>query len=448
MDADGTLNIFEQRPFWERLVSNIALCFQLSEAADTTAITATLQAGFEGLASGFPWVAGQVINEGRNLQDGNSGVFKIVPRSERPKIIVKDHTQTPSVPSMQSLRQAGYAFALLDEAVFAPRPAFTLIPPSEKAVFLIQANFVTGGLVLVFSGAHAVMDGPGQAQLLRWFSKACHNEAYTAAELEVGNMSRRNMIPLLDSTYQPGEELTPQIPLTPTAGLVFPRVPCTWATFQIPSQSVVEIKATASVTRTTAYLSSDDALSAFVWQAVARARLHRLDPSTTSTAGRAINARQAVGVPPDYPGLLQHNLFHPLTLHELTTLPLGATASLLRSSLISTNPSLTFSTRALATALSRSPDKSAFRITANTDLSTDLLLSSSNVSGAYHLDFAMGHGPAEAVRLTRQVTFESMAYLLLTASDGEATVALCLRDADLAALVADEAFGKHARHVG
>jgi hypothetical protein len=332
--------------------------------------------------------------------EGNTRVVKIVPRGKRPGITVRDHRQTPSVPSLQSLERAGYAVAMLDESVFAPRPAFVIVPLKEKPVLLIQANSVSGGLVLVFSGDHAAMDMPGLCQIMRWFCKACHNKAFDPEELAVGNMSRRNLIPLLDSTYEQGEELTDLIPPTPTAGLQFPRVPCTRATFRIPYTAVNEIKAKASATCTSAYVFTDDSISAFVWQAVARARLQRLYPVTMSTASRAVDVRRALGIQPDYPGLAQNNLFHKFSLSELFELPLGAVAPKFRETLTRPSPSLSFYTRALATALSRLTNNGAFRVTAHMDTSSDLMFSSSTASDAYQLDFALGLGFPEAVRLT------------------------------------------------
>jgi hypothetical protein len=191
MDANDALNVFEQRPVWERLAINVALCFQLNKTADERSIVQALQDALDRLANSSPVVAGQVVTEGASPTEGNIRVVKIVPRGKRPGITVRDHRQTPSVPSLQSLEQAGYAVAMLDESVFAPRPAFVIVPLKEKPVLLIQANSVSGGLVLVFSGDHAAMDMPGLCQIMRWFCKACHNKAFDPEELAIGNMSRR-----------------------------------------------------------------------------------------------------------------------------------------------------------------------------------------------------------------------------------------------------------------
>lgn len=446
MEIDGTLNIFEQRPIWSRLAINLAFCFHLSEATDITVINKKLQDALDTLIGSFPWIAGEVVSEGRNAE-GNSRVSKIVFEGGMPKVISKDHRRSASVPSMQQLGLAGYPVSMLDESIFAPRPAAVAIPLVKRRVLLIQANIVHGGLVLVFSGDHAAMDLPGLFQIVRWFSKACHNVHLSPTEITTGNMGRRDLIPLLDSTYQPGEELAQQISSTPTTSVPASRVPCAWATFKIPSYAVREIKAIAVETCTSPYVSTDDSLSAFMWQSVARARMQRLTPGIVSKAARSVDVRKVLGIPSDYPGLVQNNLFHQLSLHELYTQPLGVVASTLREAITRESPSLAFYTRALATALSRTTNKGSLRVGANLDLSSDLLISSWATPGAYQLDFALGLGPPEAIRMTRQDPFESMAYLFPFTPQGDTAILICLRDGDLAALVADESFSRFAQYL-
>ena len=447
METDGTLNVFEQRPIWSRLVTNLAFCFDLSEEVDPTTVDKKLQGALDTLIGSFPWIAGEVVTEGRSA-DGNSGVSKIVPGGESLRIITKDHRPIASVPSMQQLRDCGYPVSMLDESVFAPRAAAVAIPYERRRVLMLQANIVRDGLVLVFSGDHAAMDIPGLFQIVHWFCKACHNARFTSTELISGNMSRRDLILLLDSAYQPGEELAQQIPQTAMTAAPVDRAICTWATFKVSSQAVSEIKATATATCTSPYVSTDDSLSAFLWQSVARARLQRLAPGTISKAARSVDVRKVLGIPSDYPGLVQNNLFHQLPLHELSTRPLGSVASILREAITCESPSLAFYTRALATALSRTTDKSSLRVGANLDLTSDLLISSWATPRAYQLDFALGLGLPGAVRMTRQAPFESMAYLFPFTPEGDTAILICLRDSDLAALKADESFSRLAQYVG
>ncbi|GAB7327986.1 hypothetical protein MBLNU13_g00046t1 [Cladosporium sp. NU13] len=447
MDIDGTLNIFEQRPIWSRLAINLAFCFCLSGTIDVAVINEKLQNALVTVASNFPWITGEVITEGRNAE-GNSGVSKIVSGVDMPRLITKDHREAPSIPSMQQLGENGHPVSVLDESVFAPRAAAVAIPFEARPVLLVQANIVHDGLVLVFSGDHAAMDMPGLLQIIRWFSKACHNDPLPSTELTIGNMSRRDLIPLLGPTYQSGEGLTQQIPPTSKTGVPLSRQSCTWATFKIPSRAVRKIKATAMATCTSPFVSTDDSLSAFIWQSVARARVSRLAPETICKVVRAIDVRKVLGIPSDYPGLVQNNLFHQLPVHELSTCPLGTVASMLREAIVCKSPSLEFYSRALATSLSRTTDKSSLRVGANLDLSSDLLLSSSTTSGAYQLDFALGLGLPDAVRMTCQDPFESMTYLLPFTPEGDAAILICLRGPDLTAMMADESFSRFAQYVG
>jgi len=152
-------------------------------------------------------------------------------------------------------------------------------------VFLLQANFITGGLLLTFVGQHNTMDMTGQGHVIHLFSKACCNEQSTSEELSSGNQTRRNIIPLLGDSYQQGLELAHQMVPTTTSqyiasGTDGPPAPltsldCTWAYFLLNSTSLTALKSLAeeSVILPNSYISTDDALSAFIWQSVIRARL-------------------------------------------------------------------------------------------------------------------------------------------------------------------------------
>lgn len=441
MQKDNHLNILEQRPNWARLTTNVAWCFATPDPVDIAAIVQTLQRALDTLTTHFPWTGGQVINEGAGSSQNDTGVYKFAPLNHKPQIITKDLRLSPSAPCMQKLRSAGFAIDLLDEDIFAPRSTLALKPGEVNAVLLMQATFIQGGMVLVFSGNHSAMDMPGQAQVIHWFNRACNGEAYTADELEIGNMPRRDLIPLLNPSCEPSHELLQQtVPSPPTKPQPVPTPPqpvqCKWSTLLIPSSSVSSLKvfALATLPPETPYISTDDALSAFLWQSIARARLPRLQnetehPSATSTTARAINVRRVLDLPPTYPGLAQNTLYHTTPIQTLCTLPLGEIAALLRSTLSS--PILERSTLSLATALSRTANKSQYKIAARMDMSTDILLTSHLSMRAYEHDFNLGLGRAEAVRLTKLVAFEGLVYLLpRNGEGGDVAVAVCLREGD------------------
>jgi hypothetical protein len=100
---------------------------------------------------------------------------------------------------------------MLDESDIAAQNTLAVIHGGQSVleevipVFLVQANFITGGLLLTFSAQHGSMDMAGQVQVIHLLAKACRNEPFTISELSIGNMDRKNIIPLFDDyTQDPG----------------------------------------------------------------------------------------------------------------------------------------------------------------------------------------------------------------------------------------------------
>ena len=458
--VDDQVDILAQQPSLQ-IYTQICSCFSVVDASSHTAISGTLRNGLERLSTSFPWLAGQVVNEGSG--EGNSGIFKIKPFEKMPHLVVKDLRQDPSIPTMDVLRRANFPMSMLDETIIAPR---NTIPGSSgesvsdsNPVFLVQANFITGGLVLTFVGQHSAMDMTGQGHVIHLFSKACRNEKFTSEELSFGNLPRSNLIPLLDNSYTPGSELAQQIARPNFShsvshhdgSTVLPPAPkCTWTYFNFHSTSLAALKALATNSSILAsgYISTDDALSAFIWQSVIRARIPRLNPTAESTFARAVDVRRYLGISQMYPGLMQNMTFHTYTLQRLIDEPLGSVASYLRSALDPKTSHLCFNTRALATFLSRTPDRRNISFTGTFDLSVNLMLSSWAKLNCYEHDFNLGLGKPEAVRRPQFTPFESLIYLMPRAPDGEITVAICLRDEDIERLKADDDFAKYARYIG
>lgn len=463
LNGDCYLDILGQQPILN-IYTQICLCFPVADASSHSAIINTLTKGLERLSASFPCVAGQVVNEGSG--EGNTGVFKIKLLEKIPRLVVKDCRDDPSMPTMDDLRRANFPFSMLDESVIAPR--MTLpgssgeVVSDTNPVFILQATFITGGLLLTFVGQHQAMDMTGQGQIIDLLSKACRGEQFTSEELSSGNLARRNLIPLLDDSYQPGSELdhqitkpTPSHPISgdtidgnPTSPHPPPR--CTWAYFTFNPASLTALKSHAikSLPLSSGYVSTDDALSAFIWQSIMRARLPRLNSTVEATFTRAVDVRRYLDIPTTYPGMVQNLRYHTYTVQKLVDEPLGRVASQLRSAVDHKTSHLAYDTRALATFLDRTPDKTGISLTATLDLSTDVMLSSWAKLDCYELDFSLGLGKPESVRRPQFVPVESLLYLMPKALDGEIAVALCLRDEDMERLRSDEEFAKYGRYVG
>ncbi|KAJ6256872.1 hypothetical protein Dda_8742 [Drechslerella dactyloides] len=436
--------------------TQICFCYALPDSSSEwyPKIIETLHAGFQRFADSFPWVAGQVVNEGAG--QGSSGVYKIKPLEKKPLLIVKDMREDPDAPTMESLRQAEFPFRMLDESVICPRPTLILPGTATLEVCLVQLTLVTGGLLFSFLGHHAVMDGVGQGQVMHLLNKACRNEPFTAEELATGNAPRRDIIPILDDSYTPGAELNHQLFAEPATPPPLPDPPLPpppekfWAYFVFPPQSLVELKANAAASLASGYISTDDSVTALVWQCVTRARLPRLDPNENVTLARAVDVRGYLGVPATYPGLAQNMTYHSSTaglLTDMAAMPLGAVATNLRAALDPKTSELSYMTRAMATYIHRAADKKTINITATLDLAKDIMLSSWAKLPCYEFDFGMRIGMPEVVRRPQFTPVESLMYLMPRRPDGEFVLALCLREDDMERLVADPEFNKYCRFV-
>jgi hypothetical protein len=441
------LDILGQQPRINRLYTQLTFCFPLPDDSSNLQLELIniLTKGLERLSANFPWVAGKVVIE--------YGSFKIKPFKKTPRLVVKDFRHDSSVPNWDGLRQTYFPFSMLDESVVAPCKTLADESASELPVFLIQANFITGGLLLTFNGQHGSMDMTGQGQIIHLLAKACRNEPFTPSELSVGNMDRQNIIPLLDD-WMPGPELDHHIlKETPDGGnqpakLQSQPPTCTWAYFTFPATSLVALKSFAMKTvPPDSFVSTDDVLTAFTWQSITRTRLPRLGtPSTlASTLSRNVDVRRHLSIPSTYPGLVSNATIHTSAIDALLKQPLGELAAQLRSGL---DPgALAHRTRALATLITRgNAETASFAGTSNPAL--DVRLSSWAKEKCYDLDF--GFGKPEAVRRPRfmEGARQGLVYFLPRTLDGEIPVGVCLSEVDLERLRGDGEFARVGTYVG
>ncbi|ROV97351.1 hypothetical protein VMCG_06910 [Cytospora schulzeri] len=213
-----------------------------------------------------------------------------------------------------------------------------------------------------------------------------------------------------------------------------------WAYLAFPSISLSSLKSLATKTLfSETFVSTDDVLTAFIWQAITRTRQARLQqqqrdsssPATTLT--RNVDVRRHFGLPSTYPGLVTTASSHTYPADELvSSRDLGSIASGLRAAL--NRDSLVRSTRVQATAISRDQDAEAKKsIAATSDPCLDVRVSSWAKEDFYDLDFGPLLGRPEVVRRPRFVdgAREGLVYFIPKNRDGEIVVGLCLRGDDV-----------------
>ncbi|KAK9238494.1 transferase [Lipomyces kononenkoae] len=448
--TDFHLDILGQQPRINRLYTQITLCFQLPGPYAQSEIVSILKSGFDSLSENFPWIAGKIGNE--------DDTFKIKPSVSENKshIVVRDYTNDDSVPDWNALRKANFPFSMIDEPIFAP--CKTVEPDSEGLlVFIIQANFVNGGgLLLTLNGQHGSMDMAGQSQMMYLLAKACRNEPFTDMELAIGNMDRQHILSLLHDpdtldSYKPKEEGKQRQAETTSPSS------CTWTYFSFSATDLASMKSEATSTipssGTCGFVSTDDVLSAFIWQSISRSRLPRYStkPSASAafmmtTLSRNVDVRRYLNIPPTYPGLVTNATVHTSSLNDVVEQSIGVLSSQLRTAL---DPiSLSHRTRELATLLSKEKNAQNATIVPKGVPELDVRLSSWAKEKCYCLDF--GFGLPAAVRRPRFTdgAREGLVYFLPKRLDGQIVVGICLREEDMERLKGDEQFVRFGRYIG
>lgn len=428
----------------------LCLCYAMPDCSPTSAESAvlSLKNGLEKLTRSLPWLAGQVVYEAPNKT--HTGRTKIKPLGKTPVFIVKDLRQQPWGLTMKALREAQFPFRLLDEQAIAPIQSFSSAMPGPKPVVLIQANLIPGGLVLTVAGQHQAMDCPGMGQILHLLSKACHGQAFSAEEIAAANLPRYRLIPFLDDSYQPGPELyrriiPPAQPFDSTQAPSANSTPSSWINVIFEAVSLATLKRVAERDLSThlGFISTDDALTAFVWKSIVRARISRLQLDEEATLCRAVNIRHLFDIPEGHPGMVTTCVYDTATLKALAEEPLGTTASRLRSELDHEKTQLASTTRATVTMLDRSTDKSILNYMGTIRSHIDLMFSSFSRVDAYGVDFNMGLGKPEAVRLPLLPADPGIVYALPKRPDGQIVLAMCLEDRDIECLKNDGDFQQY-----
>ncbi|KAM0355193.1 hypothetical protein ACHAPU_001058 [Fusarium lateritium] len=444
---DMELDIMGQQPLL-RIYTQISLCFPVADQSKYPVIITTLENGLSRLSGALPWVAGQVKCDAK---EGSSGIFSIKPFEKTPRLVVKDLRNDASAPTMEGLRKAGFPMSMFDENVIAPRKTLPLgpdySPDDPEPALLFQLNFIEGGLILTVNAQHACFDFTGQDEVIRLLSKACRDEPFTQEEISTMNLDRKTIVPLLEN-YEIGPELNHQLVKAPPSIEQPTPPPSSWAFFSFSPEalSILKREAMHDLEASKEFVSTDDALSAFVWQSVTRVRLARVDDSTSTLFCRAVDVRTHLDVPKRYPGMLQNMTYSDSTLSQIACESLGQVALRLRRELYA--PSLRRRTQAMVTYLHNQEDKSSMSLTADVNPSTDIMLSSWAKTGLWGYDFGFGLGLPESVRRPHFEPYESLVYLLPKRPDGEITVAISLRDEDMDRLREDMKWKESALYIG
>lgn len=440
------LDVFGQSPRLHGLYTQLCFTFELDHlvSAKQLEVENHLRAGLKYLADRIPWVGGHVVKTA-------NGLYVIQCAGDSPALVVRDATS--ELPDYDTMRRAHFPASMLDEVKIASRSTLPTREEARTPVFVVQATFVRDGLLLDFDAQHNCMDMRAQAELIRLFAKACRAEPFTQDEIELADRATHEFgykdsevgeLEVVETTFQSHFE-------TRAAQTNENSEKPSWAYFSFSSASLARLKGVAAHDITTDFISTDDALSALLWQAVARARRHRIGPADTSCKlERQVDARKHVGVPSEYIGNITFKSETSLTLDTVLEEPLGQVASHLRRALEPT-PSIKDSMQSTATKLRRELDSpSSIKASAQRGSlpPSTIRLSSWAKEACAELDFGhLLHMP-DAVRRPSFKAWEGLAYFLPRSRDGEIAVMVCLKDDDLMRLRTDEVLCSFGDYIG
>ncbi|RAL15842.1 putative trichothecene 3-O-acetyltransferase [Aspergillus homomorphus CBS 101889] len=447
--------------------THLLLSFPIADRQSRRAAIEALYAATEVLISELPWLAAEVVHEGQ--APGHSGTFRLrsCPEYSRPENLVIVRDASDICASYEEIVAARGPCSMLPVSALGPVVSFperyedSRIEPARA--FMMQANFIRGGLLLDLAGQHNFMDGGGLFQCSRLLAKALRGERFSPAELKQGNRDRRRLIPLLgadepllDHAHLLRRRCPPSAPLNKSS-----RPPATWHFFQVPARQMASIKhraasELASFLSTSPgplpkdairYISTNDALCAFLWKrlSTARRRISPLPPHRLTKFSRAVDARRAMAIPKEYMGQMGFNASTRLSYAVLDALSLGQTAALLRAQVAGANTE--YAVRSWATFIAQEPDKSRIMFGGEFDPETDVGVSSLAHVELYSEGFG-GLGRPSLVRRPTSRPFEGCVYFWSRTEGGDLGVMACLNERDLGALRADEEWGEKVEYIG
>ncbi|KAL2120102.1 hypothetical protein VTJ04DRAFT_4128 [Mycothermus thermophilus] len=293
--------------FSGRIYDAYALFFKLPDEARSKAL-AVLKEGLEKTLAQCRHMVGTLEQDKDTYE-----CFFHKKRDTTVKLIVKYFGPEDGVPSLEEIEKAHYASGFLDVTKFSVEGLLTTerpeYHPSEKPVSsAFQLNFIPGGLVFVTSQHHYVNDLTGWANFVRQLADNCSSivnktppPPWDPANLDVSPW----VIPDVPSESKVDGPSPPEPnPLIREQTCVLLHIPLRMATrlkrLAFPTEETITPK----------WISTYDAVCAFLWRVLTRhrLRLYSTDPNiTTPLVAEAVNLRPRTS--PSLPSRHQRNLF-------------------------------------------------------------------------------------------------------------------------------------------
>jgi hypothetical protein len=429
--------------------TQFCLLFPERQSSSRESILRELESASARLTSIFPWLSGQVVNEGCSRR--SSGTFKITPYRS-PATGFDIHVKEDASLDYQDMAQRKMPMAVLDGNKLSPKHDLTRtynLATSPAPVFVLQVTFLRGGLAMTFAAAHNAVDMSGLGRLIDLFARMLRAEEVAPEEIEWGNKDRRDLFLVVDSN----DMLDHGMLTVDKRDAGTPPTRARWAYVRFENSKLARLKELTSlqpdVENASSKISTDDALSAFISQRIMLSRFHvSSSPRTSETTVvcRAVNGRRFLSpcIPASYMGHMVCCTYHSLSSSVLAMEHLPSVARDLRRQL---NKQDDHSIRSFFSFIHKTEDRRLISFTARMDLSRDLLISSGAGLEIYQVDFG-SFGVPEWVRRPRWDSAEGVVYLMPKTRDGDVDTAICLTERDWERMHQDAVWNEFAEYVG
>jgi len=437
----------------------LTLGFQLQDATQQDAVIRKLERAANDIVVAYPYLAGQVVID-KPIENklASTGTFRIVEyqlhQGKSKFVHVKDCKNL--CPRFAELVKSKAPSSMLDSRVISPAFGFANTYPDDvvKPVILVQANFIDGGVLLTICTHHCVMDANGNEQFIRQFAALCRDEELSKEDIRLGNADQNTIVPPI----KPGEEVNPMemfrcpSSLGASAG-AWPPAPSSgmWKSFRFPQANITALKVKASALCSSdseiKYISSNDAVTSFIWSRIAAVRSSWLPKGSTTMLIRAVNGRRKLD-PPVSSGYMGHFI-----LCSFTTLPLeGAITDSISSTAIAVRRSLLevddHQVRSFFHLLQTEKDRTTIAYGANMNPETDLMITSFAAQKLYETGFGEVLGKPEFVRRPDLPDGRGLFYLMPKTREGDIDLIACLTEEELQGLRKDKLWSDFAEFIG
>lgn len=415
-------------------------------------VLATLDTSALKLLEAYPSLAGQVIKTGQTPT--NSGKYEIMPyppHQGKSPVLRKDCREI--CPAYENIVKADAPFAMLDGDVLCPVKGlgYQYQAGEEMPVFIAQANFVEGGMLLCFGSMHNALDMNGQGTLLKMFAAAGRGEEYDPKLLLAEKQDADTLVPFLKPGESPANHDGMRRPSTLNVGPQpkSPPRPVEWHYWRFSAKVLENLKKEASSGRT--WVSTNDAITAFLVQRLSTVRVRegRLPKDEMVQLQRAVDSRSVLS-PPVAEGYLGHLVSIAettwTTAGELSEASFADVAVQTRESLKKVDDHFV---RSLVTLINNTKDKTTIFYGARVKPGRDFLVSSwAQLHWLNQCDFGPGVGAPDFVRRARMSPVPDVTYIMPKNAKGDMFLATSLYHEDYVGLANDESWRKRADLTG